>query len=72
MKLGDINVNSLQCLHQAIQALGQDAQPLFTDFGLADLADSHPERRISIPRYMRLGEEAIRVTGRKDIGLLMG
>lgn len=71
MKLGDINVNILQCLYRAVENLGKPAEPLFSSYGLADLFASHHERRISIARYMRLGEQAIRLTGRQDIGLLM-
>lgn len=72
MKLGDININILQCLYQAVQDQNKDAASLFTAFGLEDLANSHPDRRVSIPRYMRLGEQATQLTGRKDIGLIMG
>ena len=72
MKLGDINVNILQNLFQVIDNQGKNALGLFERFGLGDLLQSHPERRISIPRYMRLGEQAISLTGRHDIGLLMG
>ena len=72
MKLGDINVNILQCLYQAVEEQGKNPDPLFAEFGLGDLKNSHPERRISIPRYMRLGEKASRLTERDDIGILMG
>lgn len=72
MKLGDINVNILQCLYQAVQDQNKDADALFASYGLDDLLDSHPDRRISIPRYMRLGEQAAQLTGRKDIGLMIG
>ncbi len=72
MKLGDINVNILQCLQQVITEQGKNAESLFSDFGLGGLGLSHPDRRISIPRYMRLGEQAARLTNRQDIGILMG
>ena len=72
MQLGDVQVNFLQSLVLAIEDCQIDPWPLFTEFGLEDLLDSHPERRISIPRYMRLGYKAIQLTQREDIGLLMG
>ncbi|WP_028302596.1 AraC family transcriptional regulator [Oceanospirillum beijerinckii] len=72
MKLGDIQVNFLQSLLAAIKSCQLDPWPLFAEFGLGDLLGSHPDRHISIPRYMRLGHGAIQLTGREDIGLLMG
>lgn len=72
MQLGNVQVNFLQSLVLAIEDCQIDPWPLFAEFGLDDLLHSHPERRISIPRYMRLGHKAIELTQREDIGLLMG
>lgn len=72
MQLGNVQVNFLQALHAAVQSCQQDADTLFSQFGLEDIRDSHPERRISIPHYMRLGHAAIELTQREDLGLLMG
>lgn len=71
MQLGDVQVNFLQTLISAIHSCQQDPQPLFAKYGLQALTESHPEHRISIPRYMRLGQDAIKLTQRPDIGLLM-
>jgi len=72
MQLGNVQVNFLQAMHSAIQLCQQDADALFSQFGLADLEQSHPDRRISIPHYMRLGHAAIELTGHKELGLIMG
>lgn len=71
MQLGDVQVNFLQTLVLAVESCQYNPWPLFAEFGLADLKNSHPERRISIPRYMRLGQRVIELTQRPDIGLLM-
>lgn len=72
MKLGDLSVGYLYSLCVALQALGKDPAPLLKRFRIsADmLATAHA--RISIPRFMRLGNAAIALSGRADIGLLMG
>ncbi|OPX56729.1 AraC-type DNA-binding protein [Oceanospirillum multiglobuliferum] len=71
MQLGDVQVNFLQTLASAIEHCQKNPWPLFAQYGLAELKASHPEHRISIARYMRLGHEAIELTQRPDIGLLM-
>ena len=72
MKLGDLSVGYLYSLHAALQSLGHDAQALFTRYRVGRDLLAAPQARISIPRFMRLGHAAIQLSGRADIGLLMG
>lgn len=72
MKLGDISVGYLYSLHAALISLGHDPEPLFQRFRLDPEHLASAQARISIPRFMRLGHAAIQLTGRPDIGLLMG
>jgi AraC-like DNA-binding protein len=72
MKLGDISVGYLYSLQAALIQLGHDPHPLFQRFRISPDLLFTPQARISIPRFMRLGNAAIQLTGRADIGLLMG
>ncbi|MEH6565339.1 MAG: AraC family transcriptional regulator [Halopseudomonas sp.] len=72
MKLGDISVSYLLSLRAAIQQLQLDPAPLLRRFGITDALLSEPHARISIARFMRLGNAAIRYTQNPAIGLLMG
>ncbi|UAW97095.1 AraC family transcriptional regulator [Halopseudomonas nanhaiensis] len=72
MKLGDISVGYLYSLRTALGALGHDSAALFQRFEIDDALLSTGEARISIPRFMRLGNAAIQLSGEPAIGLLMG
>lgn len=72
MKLGDISVSYARGLLNAAEALGADPKALQEQFSLSDAKLGQPEGRISIPRFMRLGNTAIELTGRPDLGLEMG
>tara|TARA_R110000850_G_scaffold91605_5_gene194318 strand:+ start:734 stop:1762 length:1029 start_codon:yes stop_codon:yes gene_type:complete len=72
MKLGDLSVGYLYSLRAALQALGHDPAPLLQRFRISADMLATPQARISIPRFMRLGNAAIALSGRADIGLLMG
>jgi len=72
MKLGDISVGYLYSLQAALHHLGHDPDPLFQRFRITPDLLAQPQARISIPRFMRLGNAAIQLSGRPDIGLLMG
>jgi hypothetical protein len=72
MRLGDISVGYLYSLQAALTHLGHDPAPLFKRFRIDAELLATPQARISIPRFMRLGNAAIQLTGRPDIGLLMG
>lgn len=70
--LGDISVLYLGPLARAIRAHGATEQPLFRQFRMTPAQLAAPEARISIPRFMRIGEAAIRQTGNPALGLTMG
>lgn len=72
LKLGDISVGYLYSQQAALLSLGHDPLPLFQRFRISSDLLATPQARISIPRFMRLGNAAIQLTGRADIGLLMG
>ncbi|MFO7703769.1 MAG: AraC family transcriptional regulator [Halopseudomonas sp.] len=72
MKLGDISVGYLYSLQAALTTLGHDPAPLFQRFRIEAPLLATPHARISIARFMRLGNAAIQLTGRADLGLLMG
>lgn len=70
--LGDISVLYVSVLMRAIAEEGQDAAALMGRFGLTSETLTSPDARISIPRFMRLGQAAIELTGNRAIGLTMG
>lgn len=72
MKLGDLSVGYLYSLQAALHHLGHDALALFERYRILPELLAQPLARISIPRFMRLGHAAIQLSGREDIGLLMG
>lgn len=70
--LGDISVLYVAVMARAIRAEGSDPTDLLRRFGLDEQALSEPEARISIPRFMRMGQAAIALTGNPAFGLTMG
>lgn len=72
MKLGDITVSYARALLETFEDLGGDTMLLAEQFSLPEAKLKQAEGRISIPRYMRLGNAAIRLINRPDIGLEMG
>lgn len=72
MKLGDITVSYARALLETFEDLGGDTTLLAEQFSLPEAKLNQAEGRISIPRYMRLGNAAIRLLNRPDLGLEMG
>lgn len=72
MKLGDLSVGHLYSLISALQHLHCDPGALFERFRIDDELLATPQARLSIPRFMRLGNAAIGLSGEPAIGLLMG
>ncbi|WP_372926533.1 AraC family transcriptional regulator [Marinobacter sp.] len=70
--LGDISVLYVAVMARAIRAEGADPRELLGRFGLDERALGTPEGRISIPRFMRMGQAAIALTGNPALGLTMG
>ncbi|MFN2361203.1 MAG: AraC family transcriptional regulator [Marinobacter sp.] len=70
--LGDISVLYVAVMARAIRAEGADPTDLLGRFGLDEKVLRAPEARISIPRFMRMGQAAIALTGNAAFGLTMG
>ncbi len=70
--LGDISLLYVSVLLRAAAEEGADDRELARQFNLDETALTSPEARISIPRFMRMGEAAIRLTGNRALGLRMG
>lgn len=70
--LGDISLLYVSVLLRAAAEEGADHEVLARQFNLDETALTSPEARISIPRFMRMGEAAIRLTGNPALGLRMG
>ena len=70
--LGDISVLYVAVMARALRAEGRDPTDLLSRFGLDEQALGAPAARISIPRFMRMGQAAIALTGNSTLGLTMG
>lgn len=70
--LGDISVLYVSVMARAIQYEGADHTDLYRQFNLDPERLAAPDARISIPRFMRLGQAAIALTGNRALGLTMG
>lgn len=70
--LGELSVLYASVLSRAVSVEGYSPAPLLEKFGLSHQTLSAPDARISIPRFMRLGEAAIGLTGNPALGLTMG
>lgn len=70
--LGDISVLYVQVLLRAAEAEGVNTQSLMSRFQLSEQALTSHAARISIPRFMRLGQAAIEACGNRALGLRMG
>ncbi|WP_299010686.1 AraC family transcriptional regulator [uncultured Shewanella sp.] len=72
ISLGDISVNFIQQMDFTVKQLGFDLTPLLDKYQLSIGQLAAHNGRIAIPKYMRLGFDAIALTGRVDLGLEMG
>jgi AraC-like DNA-binding protein len=72
VKLGDISCNFITVLRRTLRSLQQDDVDFLDTYQLTQQFIDTPDARISIPKYMRMGFEAIRLSQRSDFGLLMG
>lgn len=71
-RLGDIDVCYLTVMARTIERYKQSPKPLFEQFQISEALLSTPDARISIPRFMRLGQAAAMQTGSPTLGLDMG
>lgn len=72
MKLGDISASFVRLMADTVNDQGCDMASLFAEFGIDEDFLNTPDARISIPRYMRLGHAAIKLTNNPALGLKMG
>lgn len=72
MKLGNISVTYVDLMTKAIGSLKGDAGPLLERYGLNAKVVASPDARISIPRFMRLGHDAMVALNTPILGLEMG
>ncbi|PSF04681.1 AraC family transcriptional regulator [Marinobacter fuscus] len=70
--LGDISLLYVATLLRAAAAEGARPDLLTSQFHLPEPEGAAAEARISIPRFMRLGHAAIKLTGNRALGLRMG
>jgi len=71
-RLGEIDLCYVAVMARAIRNRGLDPAPLLTRFGITSELLQTPDVRISIPRFMRLGNAAVRLTRDPALGLEMG
>lgn len=72
ISLGDISVNFIQQMDFTVEQLGCDLTPFIDKYNISIQHLAAHNGRIAIPKYMRLGFDAIALTGRADLGLEMG
>jgi len=72
MKVGDISVGNLQVIQQVLVNEGVDPKPLLETYGISSALLGTAYARISLSKYMRIGSEAIELTGKPWLGLLLG
>ncbi len=71
-RLGEIDLCYVAVMVRAVREQGLDPTPLMARFGITPQLLRTPDVRISIPRFMRLGNAAVRLTGDAALGLEMG
>ncbi|MCL1125357.1 AraC family transcriptional regulator [Shewanella surugensis] len=70
--LGDISVNFLQQMVFTVTQLGFDLSPILDKYNVYIESLAAHNGRIAIPKYMRIGFDAIKLTQHTDLGLKMG
>jgi AraC-like DNA-binding protein len=72
IRLGDISVNFLQSIIKSIKQEGKNPEPLLTHYRITEALLNTPSARISIPKFMRIGHDAIQLTNNPALGLILG
>jgi len=70
--LGNISVNFVGAIIRTLEQLGVSSAAILENYHLNQRFLGTPDARISIPKFMRLGNEAIRLSQTPHFGLLMG
>jgi AraC-like DNA-binding protein len=72
LPLGDISVNFVRIILNSMRELGVSPTELEKRYRLDHAFLNTPGARISIPKYMRIGHDAIRATHKAELGLIAG
>jgi AraC-like DNA-binding protein len=72
LPLGDISVNFVRVILSAMRAQGASPSELENRYRLEKSFLNTPGARVSIPKYMRIGHDAIRATQKAELGLIAG
>lgn len=70
--LGDLSINFAAAILKTVQELGYSSEGLIKQYGLQSAFLNTSGARISIPKFMRIGHDAIALTKTRHLGLLMG
>lgn len=70
IKLGDISITLVKRLLDSLEVISGHRQALMERYGLAASILQDPNARISISKFMRMGQDAIQYSQRADIGLI--
>lgn len=72
MRLGDLSIGFVHSIQLALAALDKPSNDLFAQFSLTNKVLAQANARLSIARFMRLGQAATQLSARPDFGLFMG
>ncbi|WLQ15217.1 AraC family transcriptional regulator [Hahella aquimaris] len=72
MQLGDISVNFVELMREACHRLNVDPMPVLNEYGVTTETLASPKARISISRFMRIGQALISTANQPALGLFMG
>ncbi|OUX65953.1 MAG: AraC family transcriptional regulator [Oceanospirillaceae bacterium TMED276] len=72
MKLGDLSITYVEVIACTMRTLGADPDALLGQYNILPETLASPDTRISIPRFMRIGHDAIQQTRAPWFGLEMG
>lgn len=70
--LGDISVTLVEAILHTLESLGHSRHTICQKYNLSQSFLETPEARVSIPKFMRIGHDAIRISGLDHFGLLLG
>jgi hypothetical protein len=68
----DVSASILAQMFSYLASLRVDMEALLASLGLDPAAFTSPDARIPVEEYVRIGDEAARVTGDPGFGLHMG
>ena len=72
ISLGDISIRYINLLLQASESIGIDTEPYCRQFQLSPTKREQADARLSIPKFMRLGQTLIAEHRCPELGLLCG